>query len=242
MKRFIALLLALLMLAATGAFAEAPSENTEEKNVAGPWYGNLNGLPFTLDLREDGTYTFHVMCLPDADSEGSWTHADGVILLDGDADLPLTVFDNSLYFNALDLFLTREEEKSYVPEEILGNEESDQTLFQGAWSSRYVLLDGAVLPTRALQDDTILYVEGSKAALTGDLFGEIVADFAYDNGAMVMSTRAMTVKLEMQKDFMMRMTVSSEGDDLTVILAPYMTELLTSSVEGADAEREDPDT
>lgn len=241
MKRMIAFLLALLMMTACCAFAEEPAEQeTAEAVLTGPWYGDLNGIPFCLDLGEDGTYSVAVNGLPDAGAEGTWEWKDGAILLDGDAELPILVVNDQLYFQALDQFLTREEQKAYVPEDVLAGEDSDLSLFQGAWASKYVLLDGAVVPAEALQDDTILYVEESKAALTGNLFGEIVADFTYDNGAMVLTAGGLTVKLEMQKDLLMRMTVSSEGEDLVFVLSPCRTELMSSSLEGPEAEAEDP--
>jgi len=96
-----------------------------------------------------------------------------------------------------------------------------------------------VIPAKALQEDTILYVEGSRVALTGDFFGEIITDFSYEEGVLAFSSDEMSVKLEMQKDLLLRMTVSAGGEDLTMVLSPYMTELLTSSIEGEEAERED---
>ena len=44
----------------------------------------------------------------------------------------------------------------------------------------------------------------------------------------------------MQKDLLLRMTVSSEGEDLIMVLSPHMTELMSSSLEGPEAEAEDP--
>ena len=241
MKRFIAVLLALLLLTACCAFAEEAAEEIPGKtnDVSGSWFGEMNGVALSLIFNEDGTYLFRVPGIPEADSSGTWSYLNGVLLLDKNADLPFYVMENTLYFQAMDLYLTRDEETGYAPDEILSGDDSDITLFQGAWSSRYVLMDGAVLPAEALQDDTILYVEGNKAALTGDMFGEIIADFSYENGAMVLATRAMTVTLEMQKDYMLRMTISSEGEALTYVLSPYMTEILTSSVEGEEAEKVD---
>lgn len=239
MKKLTALLLALLLMASCCAFAEEPAEAANEKDagVSGPWYGSLNSIPLTLTLGEDGSYTLHAAGMPEADSTGSWTRQGGTVILDEDEDLPFIILGDTLYCRALNLYLGRREKKTYTPVEILGAETSDATLFQGAWSSRYILLDDAVVPAEALLDDTIIYVEGSKVALTGDLFGEMIADFTYDGGAMQFSYQDLGVKLEMQQDLMMRMTVTFEGEDMTAVLFPYRTEMLTSSIEGNEAER-----
>ena len=240
MKRFITLLLALLILSAACALAEEPADIRTEFAVSGAWFGKLNGFPVSLVLNEDGTFLFRVSGLPVADSSGSWTRDYDTVLLDGNADLPFFIEENRLYFPAMGLSLTRNEEKGYEPESVLSAEESDLALFQGAWASRWFLMDDAVIPAEAIQDDTILFVENTRAALTGDIFGSVFADFVYEGGAMTMSTQAMAIKLEIQKDFLLRMTVSSDGEDLTVILSPYRTELLTSSLEGPEAEAADP--
>ena len=63
-------------------------------------------------------------------------------------------------------------------------------------------------------------------ALTGSLFGEIIAEFAYKNGALSFASEALAVTLQLQQDGFLRMALSAENEEITLLLSSYMPERL----------------
>lgn len=196
----------------------------ETLSPLGDWYAEIGGMPLQLTLTEDGAYTLSFPGLPDAPTQGMWELNDGFIFLDGDETAPFSWDGDRLTRRSMGLFFTREAPSLCAPAEIFPDAALED--FAGAWRSAYVLMEGAALPASSLGDDTILYIEENAVALTGSLFGEIIAEFAYENGALSFASEALAVTLQLQQDGFLRMALSAENEEITLLLSSYMPERL----------------
>ena len=225
----LAVLLAVLMtLSALPGLGEENGERLTQPDydVTGDWYAEISGVTMKLVFSENGSYRQTVPGREEESAEGTWEELSGMIILDGDENVPLLRTENGLRVGATGLRFTREAPKGYEPEDVMQGTETDLTEFQGAWSSAYVMLDEEAVPAEYLGDDTILYIEGRRAALTGDLFGEMIVDMAYEDGAMTLAdeTQGIRITLQMQADYRMRMRVRAGENELVYILNAYQPE------------------
>lgn len=216
MKRMMILLLA-LALALSPALAEEAAPGP-----AGEWHAQTDGLALTLTLHENGAYTLSIPALRDSSAEGAWELRDGYVYLDGDENVPLNYTGDRLIQAAQGLFFSREPAAVYVPAGAVSDARPED--FAGAWRSAYVLLDGAALPAGLLDEDVRLYVEDTRAALTGGIFADSVLDFTYENGALSFAAGDFSILLQMQQDEALRMTLSAAGEEMTLILFSWMDE------------------
>ena len=224
MKKMMAVLLVLIL---TAVMLPGMGEETEETPaVTGDWYTQVRGIPMKLSFREDGTYSQEVPGVPDESAEGTWELREGFVYLDGNDEIPMAFNETVLLVDGSGIRFTREEPEIYIPDGIASADETDLMEFQGAWSSSYVLSGSLALPAEYMRDDTILYIEGRRVALTGDLFGDVVAEFTYEDGALILTDPAsdMRITLQMQLDHKARMTIQAGGAEMTLILGTYMTE------------------
>ena len=221
-KKILALAAALVLFVILSAVKNLPAQAEETLSPLGDWYAEIGGLPLQLTLTEDGTYTLSFPGLPEEPSKGAWELNDGFILLDGDDTAPFSWDGDRLTRRSLGLFFTREMPALYTPAEVLPDAALEQ--FAGAWRGAYAVLDGAALPASALGDDTILYIEENAVALTGNLFGEIIAEFVYDNGALSFASDGLSITLQLQQDGFLRMTLSAGDEELTLALGSYVPE------------------
>ncbi len=231
MKRSAALFLALLLaLSLTPALAEEIPE-APAPSPLGDWYGEYGGMPLQLTLREDGVYSLSYPGLPASAQEGKWTMDEGYVFLNGEEAAPLSFDGDRLSLSSLGLYFTREEIAPYVPGEI--NSQAALEAFAGAWRSAYILTKGAALPAKLLKDDTRIYVEDARAALMGKLFGQMIVDLAFENGALTCEDGGLSLRMEMQADFLLRMTVLKDGEETVMVLSPFRTEGLFPEEEAA---------
>lgn len=200
-----------------------PPEETELKPT-GDWYGEIRGLPVALSLREDGTYTFSGENVLQPDAVGAWEFRDSLVYLDGETEYFFFFQEGRLSCALLNLVLTREAADLYTPGNVLG--EAELAAFDGPWMSRYVLVNGAALPAALREDDTRIYIEETRAALTGPFFGERIVDLAFENGTLIYSGEGISARMEMQEDRLLRMAVEKDGERTVLILAPYTVSAL----------------
>ena len=222
----------ILILALLLALCLLPAHAEEAPSPLGDWYAEIGGMPLQLTLTEDGTYTLSFPGLPEEPSKGAWELNDGFILLDGDENTPLSFDGDRLTRRSLGLFFTREAPALYTPAEIIPDAALEQ--FAGAWRSAYAILDGAALPASALEDDTVLYIEENAAALTGNLFGVIIAEFAWENGALSFAADGLAITLQLQQDGFLRMTVSAGDEEMALALGSFVPEGLRQESEGEE--------
>ena len=197
---------------------EMPAMPEEKDTVLGSWYGLLEGGMIRLDLTDDMKYAVHFLNGEKADHEGTWTIADGLVTLDGE-DKPtfsLTMDGESLYWHDAETVLSREEPGLYAPSELL--KELDKDAFDGYWKSAYVALNGLVVPSELVGDSTDVYIEGTKAALGGPLFGDVVVTLEKDGNALVAKGGdGAEARFEMQEDLVIRLTLQSGADEPLVL-------------------------
>ena len=215
----------LMMLTALPGLGEESGEETERPAdpVTGDWYAEIQGITLKLTFDENGSYHQSVPGREEESAEGTWEEMNGMIILDGDENVPLIRIENGLRVGATGLRFTREAPKGYEPEDVMAGDETELTEFQGAWSSAYVMMDEEAVPAEYLGDDTILYIEGSRAALTGNLFGEMIVEMAYADGTMTLADEAhgICITLQMQADYRMRMRVRAGEAEMVYILNAY---------------------
>ncbi|MCR4621075.1 MAG: hypothetical protein K5663_03245 [Clostridiales bacterium] len=210
MKRYIVLLLACAVMLALPTSAEEA-----ENPAAGVWYADAGGAAVTLTLSPDGTYTLDFPALPEFCKAGTWELRDGFVYLDGDERTPLSFSDTALTRTDAGLRFIREPVETYAAADPLPEATAD--LFDGLWISAYTLPNGFVLPSDP-DDDTLVYIEKTKAILKGGPFGYILTDLAFENGAMTYSADGLSVRIELQQDGLMRLTVQKDGLSETRIL------------------------
>lgn len=222
MKKLLAILLALsLLLVPALALGEG-----EEAALVGDWYGELNGLVLKLTLNEDGAYAALIVTQPDDVKAGTWAYEDGFIHLDGSLLPDINVLsDDVLKWTAFDIFLRREAPQTYAPAELLPGAALE--LYAGCWKAQYVGVNGAILPSDAIGNETVLYVEGSDLALTGGLFDETVLEAAYADGVLSWSGDGVALTLALQQDGFLRLTLATDPETVTLYLLPYYVQGLS---------------
>ena len=234
MKRFWIILFAILLFGICPALAEKTVQETTEDTIdetifetpAGTWYGEVEGFILTLSLQEDGTYAFSVPGGEEA--RGAWVAEGGTVILDGE-----TAFDfigGTLLSRNGDLSFFRQQPDIYVPAPV-----TDMQFIEAegirvpldlgrAWRSAYVLIDGTAVPADAFGDSVALYFESLRAVIVGDLFGEMVVDFVFEDNALRMEEEGLAFLIQRQEDGYLRFTVTAGGEELVYILEPYLTE------------------
>ena len=216
MNRLIAILMALLLLLAPAALAEAEQPNP----AAGIWYAMLNGVPFTLTLNEDGSY---VAAFPAAFGEpvsGAWALDDGYIRLDDGSLLDL-VDETLLVWAKAGFVFTREPLETYAPADLM--DAAALELYAGYWECVFVDLGDAVVPAGAVNESTDLYIDGESVALGGPRFGDIFWTFDFEGGALSADVNGQTVALALQQDDLLRLTLEDEGETHILYLMRVVT-------------------
>ena len=185
-----------------------------ERRVLGDWYGDYAGLVFSLSLAEDLNYA---AVFPGAEPKtGQWALTDGYIVLDENERDSLLPLSGGLLWG--DLLLTREKPEAYVPAEVLAD--AEEGAFDGFWKSQYVVVGEGVLYAAALGEDAYVYIEGTRVALGGSRFGNVIRTFRYEDGALVLDEEGLTVRIELQQDGLLRLTDGGEAP-LTICLQPF---------------------
>ena len=215
------------------AFPELPDP---EEELWGEWYGSLYGLTLVLTLQEDGSYILTYPGVSEEPVQGTWTLEDGFICMDGEEIPSISVLRDRLSWTAPGIFLEREMPESYVPAEV--NAQAAQEDFTGYWESAYIDLGGVMVPASDLQDDTFLYIEGTNTALGGSVFGDVIAEFIFADGAMIHEENdgSSSVRIEMKllQDGFLSVTLSSrsvaeeEASLLKILLVPVYNEYAES--------------
>ena len=202
---------------------EPPAAPTPEEALAGSWYGTLQVVSFCLDLHEDGSYELSVANSAKDSVRGSWVLNDGFIWLDGDESAPLSVRGETLYWPLTEVVFTREQPADlYAPAALRGDTAVGE--MDGYWICSFVDMNGQIWPAELFGENTDLYIEGQRAALGGDLFGDVLVDMDFSEGALVLSEGDDALRLSLQEDGMLRLVLSDEsGPCMTLFLTPLGT-------------------
>ena len=223
MKKLLVFLLTLALVLAPAALAEA----AQPFDPMGDWYADLGGFTVRLTLDGDGAYTLGSVVVPGEEQRGTWEYRDGVIVLDGDETAPLSFATDGpaagecLVLTEGEAVFRRQAPAGYEPSD--ADEAAPLEVFSGYWKSAYVSLGGAPVPAEAFGDNTDVFIEGTRVALGGDLFGDVFVDFNFANGAMTAAMDDLTLTFVLQRDDLLRLTVDQADGALTLYLtsAPY---------------------
>ena len=181
------------------------------ERVLGEWYADEAGLVITLALTEEG-YTLFV---PGTDAQtGKWEAKDGMLVLGGDEQNPLTPIGDVIRFDAMDLLFTREMPMTYVPAEVIAD--AKEGSFDGFFKAQFVAVGDGTILAAAVEEDAFVYIEGTNVALGGTRFGNVIKVFTAAPGVLTLAEDDLNVKLELQQDGFLRMTLP----DAVIYLIP----------------------
>ena len=229
---WLALLLALLLaLSLAPALAEETAPETDPA-LLGEWYAEMQNIALTLTLNENGHYNLSYPALPDAAQTGAWELRDGFVYLDGDEEEPLNYTGEKLILGTPRLIFSREPADVYLPGDI--DPEAQLSDFAGAWRSAYALVGDAALPATAVGEDVRIFVENTRAAVTGTLLEDALLDFTFENGALTCQSGPAALTLALQTDHLLRLTLTAAGESVTLVCASYLTEGLFPEEEAAE--------
>ncbi|MBR2834506.1 MAG: hypothetical protein IKE43_02150 [Coriobacteriales bacterium] len=215
---------------------QPPVQPAPEEALYGDWYGILRGLNFVLTLQEDGTYTLVYPEVSKEPTQGTWTLDDGFVYLDNEKIPSISVMREVLSWTAPGVLLEREARQTYAPAKVYAEAVPED--FSGYWESTYINIDGALLRASDLLDDTFIYIEGTNAALGGSIFGDVIAEFTFEDGAMIYQKTegniSAEVKMQLLEDGILLVTLTSdagstnEASALKLLLAPAYNEYAAS--------------
>ena len=204
--------------------ASASAAEQEAEPVTETWYGLSRGLPVTLSLVSDGSYT---LSFAGEETSGTWTEEGGDIFLNGEEAASFLRLDDKIRMaDGVFLYTGQSGTGSYTPAEVI-TEDVTAEAFNGYWTSLYVQADGAILYASDVNDVTDVYVEGTHAALGGPMFGDVLVDMTFKNGALIFAEGSISVKLELQADGLMRMTCTGTDGELVLYLISTYVEGVT---------------
>ncbi len=187
-----------------------------EQRLLGDWYAGYQGLALTLTLAEDGSYAFR--CPGQEDRTGVWALNDeNLLCLDGEEDETLLPAEDTLRWTSAGLIFTREAPEVYVPGEIRTDLQPGD--LDGYWKSHFLAVDGGTILASALDEKTDIYIEGTRVALGGPLFGDIIVEMEWKDAALTYEKEGVSVTLALQEDGLLRLAVGGE-DPVTVYLLP----------------------
>ena len=92
--------------------------------------------------------------------------------------------------------------------------------FNGYWKAQYVAVGDGTILAEALGEDAKLYIDGLKAALGGQRFGNVIRDFTLENGTLTLTEGDMTLTLALQSDGFLRLTIAG-NDPVTIYLMAF---------------------
>ena len=223
MKRLVLMILAFAIFLVPAACAEQtePEEITEDaagtvQMLVGMWYADLNGIPAEMELAEGGNYTMTIS--GNEPQTGSWELSEGFLFLDGSAEPDFSVTGDVLFWYEAYTIFTREPIQPCTPGAVLTNVPAD--CFGGYWKCQYVDVEGRAFPASAVSDRTDLYVEGTTVILGGPEFLDAQVKMEEKDGMLSCAVDGASVRLQLQEDGYLRLTLTLDGDELIWYLLP----------------------
>lgn len=186
-----------------------------EEDVTGLWYCAMGTVDLCLELEAGGTYTVTLPHDPEGTVTGTWEERDGFLYLDGDMTAPLSAYGTLLSWPAAGVFLSREEPAPlYVPAATL--EKLPEGILDGYWVAAFLDLDGEVFSVEDLNERMDLYVEGSRAALGGPVFGDQIVELEVLENGLSFSGEGFRVDMSLQADGFLRLSMKADGEGALV--------------------------
>ena len=227
MKKVFAIVLALVLLTVPALALAEEGTPAPEAALTGDWFGELYGMTLKFTLNEDGTYAAIIVTQPDQPLTGTWICEDGYLYMDG-SDIPeIAVLDEGLKWSSLGCILSREAARVYEPAEPFSSASLDR--YAGCWKSRFMGINGAVLSSGSVGNDTAFYIEGTDIAMTGGLFNDTVLEAAYADGALTwVGEGGVSLTFQLQQDGFLRLTAGDGNQSVVLYCLPYYVEGLNS--------------
>lgn len=224
MNKIFVLFLAVILLLVSAAAAVA---DDSPDSALGDWYDSLNGVPLRFTVCADGSYESAlpaVFCDP---ATGIWEYRRGFLYLDENVNSPMNLVNEKLLLWADNaLVFTRDIPAAYQPSD--PEEAANLDWYTGYWKSAWEETAGTVVPASTLGDSTDIYIEGTRTALGGPLFGDVFQDFDFETGSL--STRledGRGVTIAFQQDGLLRMTLTeADGGNTVLYLSPAYSTVL----------------
>ena len=186
-----------------------------EPDLTGLWYCSFGAVDLCLELEAGGAYTVTLPHDPEGTVTGTWEERDGFLYLDGDMAAPLSAYGTLLSWPAAGVFLSREEPAPlYVPAATL--EKLPEGILDGYWVAAFLELDGEVFSVEDLNERMDLYVEGSRAALGGPVFGDQIVELEVLENGLSFSGEGFRVDMSLQADGFLRLSMEAEGEGVLV--------------------------
>ena len=227
MKKMLAVLLALVLLAVPALALGEEGEAAPEPAFTGDWFGDLYGMTLKLILNADGTYAAFIVTQPDQPRAGTWTYADGYLYMDGSDTPEIAVVDDWLIWNTFNCILSREAARTYEPAEPLANASLER--YAGCWKSRFTEISGAILSSESIGNNTAFYIEGTDIAMTGGMFDDTVLEAVYADGALTWTGEGgVSLTFQFQQDGFIRLTATDGNQSVALYCLPYVVEGLNS--------------
>ena len=235
MKKILLILLVLSLLMLSGCACRREKMQVQEEPVyesvpeseipldmrlPGDWYASYEGLMLTLSLTDDGAYTLNIP--GQSIRSGEWAIEDSALVLSGEKNGTLLPVAGILRWEAENLLFRREMPETYQPAEIYANAVSGD--FDGYWKSHYVAVGDGTMLASALGEKTDVYVEGTRVALGGPLFGDVIVDMELKDGTLIYTSSGVSVTLALQEDGFMRLTMDAD-EDVTLYLLSAANEV-----------------
>ena len=186
-----------------------------EPDLTGLWYCSFGAVDLCLELEAGGAYTVTLPHDPEGTVTGTWEERDGFLYLDGDETAPLSTYGTLLSWPAAGVFLSRDEPAPlYVPAATL--ETLPEGILDGYWVAAFLELDGEVFSVEDLNEQMDLYVEGSRAALGGPVFGDQIVDLEVLENGLSFSGEGFRVDMSLQADGFLRLSMEANGEGALV--------------------------
>lgn len=234
MKKLFSLLLALCMMLACCASAEAV-------DLTGMWYADLMGMSMNLNLIADGTYT---MDMAGEDDDGTWAQTETGVLIDDEMPMTYNAEANTLVMDmqGMELVFSREAAPAFEAAEARTDAAVEE--FAGNWLTDKVNFMGLVLNTTdigmgmafAINDTavTMYMMEGEQSVAEAEAVG-LQGIFA--DGTLTIIIPAATEDGEAQV-FVLKLLEDGTMSCETTVMGETMTFYLNAveALEAAPAE------
>lgn len=228
MKKIFSLVLALCMLLACCASAEAV-------DLTGEWFADLFGMSMNLVLNADGTYTMDMM---GEIEEGTWAQTETGVTIDEEMSMVYDAAANTLTMDmdGMALVFGREAVAAFVAAEA----RTDATLeeYAGTWNATMISMMGMTVNPADMGMAMGVIIDGTSITMTSDEGEGMVEDEkvegTFADGVLTVAvpvegeapegTVAPSLVLTLLVDGTLQMETSAEGLTMVVYMEPVAAE------------------
>ena len=228
MKKIFSLVLALCMLLACGASAEAV-------DLTGEWFADLFGMSMNLVLNADGTYTMDMMGETD---DGTWIQTETGVTIDEEMPMVYDAAANTLTMDmdGMALVFGREAVAAFVPAEARTDAALEE--YAGTWNATMINMMGMTVNPADMGMAMGVIIDGTSITMTSDEGEGMVEDEkvegTFADGVLTVAvpvegeapegTEASALVLTLLVDGTLQMETSADGLTMVVYMEPVAAE------------------